>query len=308
MIERLGLATLPELEAALLDLGTAVDLPPTPDLATAVGTRLRAAPTASPAPSEPATAATEPRPRPVIRSMRRSLLLAAAITLLLVGAALGVRFGLDLLEIEFGPLPSPSPTTSAGPEGSVRPTARIDAGTRLRVGESSTLEAASAEAAFPLLVPEALGPPDEVYLGGPSLRGQVAFGYRPRADLPADDLLAGLGLLVTQNKGQFDQGMVHKLIDAQLGIVVPVDVDGAPGFWMAGDPHVFWYLAPDGTTIQESQRRVGDTLAWERGRDPLPHRGRAFEGARARDRPLDARTLTLERGGLALIEGGAWGT
>ena len=76
--------------------------------------------------------------------------------------------------------------------------------------------------------------------------------------------------------------MVHKLIDAQLGIVVPVDVDGAPGFWMAGDPHVFWYLAPDGSTIQESERRVGDTLAWER--DGVLYR---IEGAPSKERALE---------------------
>lgn len=39
---------------------------------------------------------------------------------------------------------------------------------------------------------------------------------------------------------------------------------GAPGLWISGAPHVFWYLAPDGEFINESRRLVGDTLAWER--------------------------------------------
>ena len=115
MIERLRLATLADLEAALVDLGTAIELPPTPDLATSVGVRLRAArsvPTPVPSPVVPFR-------RPVVRSLRRSLFLAAAITLLVVGAALGVRFGLALLEIDFGPLPSPSrtPAASMSPRG-----------------------------------------------------------------------------------------------------------------------------------------------------------------------------------------------
>ena len=76
--------------------------------------------------------------------------------------------------------------------------------------------------------------------------------------------------------------MVHKLIDMELGIVVPVDVDGAPGLWMAGAPHVFWYFAPDGTIIQESERRVGDTLAWER--DGILYR---IEGAVSKERALE---------------------
>jgi hypothetical protein len=284
MIERLGLATVPELESALRDLGSVVDMPPTRDLATAVGDRLRAMATAGPMPSAMAPTTIEPRRLPVIRSVRRSLLLAAAIAILVVGAALGVRFGLDLLEIEFGPVPSISvpPASVASPGASARPTPRIDAGARLSLGSVSTLEEAAADADFPLLVPDVLGPPDEVYMGGSALRGQVAFGYRPRADMPKQGLLAGLGLLVTQNRGEFDQGMVHKLIDTELGIVVPVDVDGAPGFWMAGAPHVFWYFAPDGTIIQESERRVGDTLAWER--DGILYR---IEGAASKERAVE---------------------
>src|SRR3712207_7864772 len=34
--------------------------------------------------------------------------------------------------------------------------------------------------------------------------------------------------------------------------------------WISGEPHLFWYLAPDGTFIEESRRVVGNTLAWER--------------------------------------------
>jgi hypothetical protein len=278
MIERLGLATVPDLEAALVDLGTAIELPPTPDLATTVGVQIRAARSVStPSPVVPFR-------RPVVRSLQRSLLLAAAVTLLVVGAALGVRFGLALLEIDFGPLPSPSTT----PVVSASPGAEVRIGARLGLGVVATLDEARLEAAFPLLVPAALGDPDQVYLGGTSLRGQVAFIYLPRDDLPASDLLAGAALLVTQNRGRFDQGLARKLIDTGEGGVVPVDVDGAPGYWIGGEPHFFWYLAPDGEAIQESQRQVGHTLAWER--DGILYR---IEGAPSKERALElARSMS----------------
>jgi hypothetical protein len=230
-----------ELERRLADLASALAFPPTPDLAAVVGSRLR-----SP----------QLRPLPIRRSVRRSLLLAAALALLVVGAALAVRFGLDLLSIEFGPVPTASPSPSASAPGPV--------GARLGLGRPLTLEEAGAEVPFAILVPAALGQPDVVYLGGPTLRGQVAFVYASRDDLPASGLLDGAGLLMTQNRGEPDDGLAHKLVDAGLATVEPVDVNGAPGAWISGPPHVFWYLAPDGFTIEESRRLVGDTLAWER--------------------------------------------
>jgi hypothetical protein len=185
------------------------------------------------------------------------LLLAAALALLVVGVALAVRLGLELLSIEFGPVPtslSSSPSPEPGSEGE-----------GLGLGRRVSLDEAGVAAAFEVLVPEELGPPDAVYLGDVALRGQVAFVYAPRAGLPASELLGGAGLLITQNEGRPDDGLAHKLVDSGQATVVPVDVNGAPGVWISGGPHFFWYLAPDGAQIEESRRFVGDTLAWERG-------------------------------------------
>jgi hypothetical protein len=125
------------------------------------------------------------------------------------------------------------------------------------------LEEADSAAAFDILVPQDLGRPDAVYVGGAALRGQVAFVYSPRADIPVSDLLEGAGLLVTQNHGGPDGGLAHKIADTSGATVEAVEVDGAPGVWISGQPHIFWYVAPDGTFIQESRRVVGDMLAWE---------------------------------------------
>jgi hypothetical protein len=266
MSKLFGPAPLDELEARLADLATALDFPPTPDLATAVGSRLRAG--AGPA-------ETRPRVLPIRRSVRRSLLLAAALVLLIVGTALGLAFGLRLLSIEFGPVTTPPPASAS-------PRASGSLGASLGLGGAVTLGEADASAAFDLRVPEALGPPDSVFLGGPALRGQVAFVYAPRDGVPPSSLLRGAGLLITQNRGRPDTGLAHKLADSGLATVEAVDVNGSPGVWIAGPPHVFWYKAPDGSIIEESRRLVGDTLAWER--DGVLYR---IEGAVTRSRALE---------------------
>lgn len=261
MIERLGLTTVSDIEAALADVGARIELPPTPDLAQAVSARLRALDASSRAPAPRARPATERRRVPVIRSVRRSLLLAAVITILVVGATLGVRYGLDLLDIEFGPAPAP-PVTPA-PSARASPGAGLGAGFEL--GARSSLEVVASEVDFPVLVPAELGPPDGVFLGGSTLRGQVAFVYGPRSELPASELLAGSGLLLTQNRGDVDEGLVNKLVGSDRGTVTRVDVGGDEGYWFAGEPHWFWYLAADGTVVEDSRRLVGNTLAWQRG-------------------------------------------
>ncbi len=239
-----------------------------------MGSRLRA---------QTATGAAAARPRPLRRSLPRALLLAAALALLVVGGAIAVRYRAgapvdrDRAAAERRPRrPARRPSTSPGPSdtGSV--------GARLGLGLATDLDAIADDVAFPLLVPGALGPPDAVYLGGAALRSQVAFVYAASDDLPASPLLDGAGLLVTQNLGETDEGLAHKLADTRLATVESVDVDGAPGVWISGEPHFFWYLAPSGAMIEDSRRLVGDTLVWER--DGVLYR---IEGAISRAQALE---------------------
>ena len=253
MIERLGLSTVADLEAALLDLGTAIEMPATPDLAAVAAARLRASVTPSALPMR------------TVRSVRRSLLLAAALALLLAGAALGVRFGLDLLKIDFGPAPSStaSPSSSVSSAPSAAASAPAGLGVALGLGTRSTLDAVSADSDFTILTPAELGPPDAVFRGGDTLRGQIAFVYAPRPGIPASELLGGAGLLVTQNRGDVDEGLANKLVDSGLGRVAKVKVGDDDGYWFFGQPHVFWYIAKDGSVVEESRRLVGNTLVWQ---------------------------------------------
>jgi hypothetical protein len=265
-----------DLEARLADLGTALAFPVTPDLAALVGARLHA-------PDTDRVAIVPPRA--LRRSLPRALLLAAALALLVVGAAFAVRFGLELLSIETGPLPTSLPSPGASADPSPGSTTSGHPGAGLGLGLLVDLDEARTLAPFPVLVPADLGPPDAVYIGGAALRGQVALVYAARDDLPASDLLGGAGLLVTQNRGGVDDGLASKLADAKLATVESVEVDGAPGVWISGQPHVFWYFDPSGAAIEDSRRLVGDTLAWER--DGILYR---IEGAIDLERALAVAT------------------
>ncbi len=240
MSQPFQMTTVADLESALRDLATAVDWPATPDLATAVAPRLRATNRAT---ARPLGWLFKP-------SVTRAVLLAGLLALVVAGAALGIRYGLQLLQIEFGPVVTIAPPTPGQ-------------GGTLGLGARATLDSIQADAAFPVIVPADPGPPDEVYLGGEQLRGQVAFVYAPREGLPPSELLDGAGLLITQNQGSIDAGLARKVIDTG-GKVDRVMVGGSPAYWITGSVHSFWYLAPNGDVIFESGRRVGNTLVWAR--------------------------------------------
>lgn len=247
MIERLRLATDAELQTALGDLATVVDWPASPDIVSGLPAKLV---TTSRTTSWTRRGLFQP-------SLSRALLLAAVLAVLVAGAAVGVRFGLELLQIEFGRVPTPAPTTPASP---LTP----GWGATLGLGSRTTLDSIVTDADFPVSIPTDPGLPDEVYLGGPQLRGQVAFVYAPREGLPPSDLLNGAGLLITENEGSADPGLARKVVDTG-GRVDRVTVGDAPAYWITGIAHGFWYLGPDGEVIFESGRRVGNTLAWQRG-------------------------------------------
>jgi hypothetical protein len=47
--------------------------------------------------------------------------------------------------------------------------------------------------------------------------------------------------------------------------VTALEVDGAPGFWIEGPPHLIRYRGPEGQERTEMTRLVGDTLVWQSG-------------------------------------------
>jgi hypothetical protein len=131
----------------------------------------------------------------------------------------------------------------------------------LAVGDPVTLE--RARDAFPLLVPEAVGRPDAVYLyEHPMMGPRVDMVYRARPGLPASSN-TGAGMLITEF-----QARAEPFIEKSVGTGAKVErltVDGDPAFFLSGAPHGFAYTVPgtDNTDFEE-QRLAGNTLLVDR--------------------------------------------
>jgi hypothetical protein len=246
--------SLPELdlERALRDLGAHLDLPPTPDLASAVATRLREAPTPAPAPA-PRRPWRLPAWRRLALAGMAAVLLAAAVLVVSPGTreAVARRLGLRGIDIRIGG-ERPTPT---------RPGERLDLG----VGDRVTLEEARRRVAFPVLVPAAAGfqQPDAVFVNpGRPQGGRVDFVYRARPGLPASQF-TDVGLLITQFQATLTPDFIKKVVAG--GLVEEVEVAGQPGYWFSGEPHFFSYQDTRGSLLDEQTRLAGNTLVWQAG-------------------------------------------
>lgn len=289
-----------EIEAALRGLEPAIAWPtaaPTAegvDLAAAVRARIVAAtPAAQRLPAGQAERAEPARPRatsllglgrrswrPALRSWRparRSLVL-ALVALLAVAAVVGaVGLGLPGLRLILGEAPTPPPASAAPtlePGDSPAPEAlgaSMGLGDALDPHDTTGLDA---RAGFAVRVPAdpAVGPPDAAYIDD-AKGGQVTLLWATHPGLPAT-LEPGVGLLLSQFRGTVEEGYFAKAIGANT-TVERVQVGGRGGFWVSGDPHVFFWEGPDGF-VDDPRRWVGDVLLWSDG--PITYRLEASLG------------------------------
>ena len=189
------------------------------------------------------------------RPLRRSLVLAIALLLVLAAIAGAVGLGLPGLRIVFGDLPSPTPATAtSAPTGS--PLAPL--GSRLGLGSPLPLQEVERLAGIDLILPTdpAIGPPDVAYLAGE--RAALVWAESPSLPAPAG---SDIGLLLSEFRGHTEGGYFEKLLDSGT-TVTPVTVDGAAGYWISGDPHFFYYVDEAGEMVDDTHRAVGDTLVW----------------------------------------------
>jgi hypothetical protein len=222
-----------ELELALVALGRRLDLPPTPELAPRVRSRLA-----------------EPPPRRTWARSRRALALALVVLVVAIGAVLAVP-GTRAAILQFFHLRGVT-IQRVGELPTVSLQRDFD---KLFLGEKVTLAEAQERADFKVVVPEALGEPDAVYFqSGSPPGGMVSLVYgtpeEPRA-------------LFTEFRATVDE-VIFKKVAAGTHIA-SVRIDGQPGFFLSGNPHEFSYFDRTGEYRQEIIRLAGNTLLWERG-------------------------------------------
>jgi hypothetical protein len=215
-----------DLERSLVALGRELAVPETPDLVPAVVAQIGVAPR---------------RRRALPR--RRLVLALAVLALAALGATLAIPdarsaflrifdIGGERIEV-VEDLPEIPVTTDL----------------ELTLGERVSLDEAKRRSEFDLR--ELGGAPDRVYVGP---RGTVWFLYgtpeRPRLLVSQTPLLA------------LDAPSLHKKLVASGTQVDFVDVDGARGAFLSGEPHFFFLVDEDGNVVEESARLAENVLLW----------------------------------------------
>ncbi len=235
-----------DLERDLRSLGAALALPPTPDLAAGIRSRL------------------EPAPQP--RRSRRGLVLAFAILVAALAAAFAVPqartailefFGLDGVSVtQVETLPETLPERDEHTED-------------LGLGPVYTLDEALERSTFEVSVPE--GDYDEVRFTDDLPGGQVSFIWRG-ADGEID-------LLLSQFRAGLDRDYVEKVAGPNTTIE-QLEVNGEPALWLGGAPHAFGYTNPGRVRLRGAPPRRPDASVAARQRDSQA--GRGFHARRGR--------------------------
>ena len=139
-------------------------------------------------------------------------------------------------------------------------------GKRLGLGVPTTLAAARAAVSWPVLLPQSLGQPDEVYVYLPPVGpagGEVTLVYATRPGIPASNL-TGVAVLVTEVQGKITGDSFGKTL-GEGATLEQVSVAGHPGYWIAGTPHVFFFIDAAGSVRYETLRLAANTLLIDEG-------------------------------------------
>jgi hypothetical protein len=136
-------------------------------------------------------------------------------------------------------------------------------GATLDLGDRVTLAQAQPQLPFEILVPSALGVPDELYLRTDLAVAQLNLVYRARPGLPAATT-TGEGLLLGEFEASIDRPLLEKKVASTGTRIEAVTVNGQPGFWIEG-AHELYLIGPDGEVVPDTVRLAGNVLLWEHG-------------------------------------------
>jgi len=247
--------TEPALGQALEGIGQRLEYPPVPDLALAVGARLRAGPSRGRAGFQLLRPVFRPAWQPTFQRVAAGL---AAVLVLLSGLlalsptarrAVAGWLGLRGVKIDVVPTLPPLPL-----------------GAGLQLGTPLTVAEAQSRVSYRILLPEdsRLGPPDEVYVSTRYPGEVVSLVYRASPGFPRASE-TGAGLLLTQFRARLDEELITKKVVGPGTRVETVMVHGARAFWLEGEPHFLAFLDEEGEVIEDRARLAGNVLLWERG-------------------------------------------
>jgi hypothetical protein len=141
------------------------------------------------------------------------------------------------------------------------PTVQPSAGAEVFTGRRVAMAEASSAAGFTVRAPAALGTPDAVYVESVGSATRVTLVYASRPGIPVSPH-AGVSAAVVEFRGTLDQVIIGKVVGPGT-TVDPVTVNGGAGYWLAGEPHQFFYRDASGTVLPETLRLAGNTLLWE---------------------------------------------
>lgn len=140
------------------------------------------------------------------------------------------------------------------------------AGQALGLGTPTTLSAAQTALGWPIVVPPALGRPDAVYVAlppsGPT-GGEVTLVFKSRPGIKPSGQ-TGVSILLTEARGSVNEQYFTKTVGPDVTIEA-VRVNGHPGWWIAGAPHVFVFTDANGNPYFDTLRLATNTLIIDDG-------------------------------------------
>jgi hypothetical protein len=220
-------------ESELRAVGRELEVPPAMDLTAVVRQRLEGR--AARRRRVPAFGAGTLRRRP---GWRAALVVVAAFLAVVIATPQGRAAIVHVLrfagvELRQGPGPVRSPGSSASLPGE----------------RQTSLEQARRQVSFPILVPAALGLPDEVVVSDGGRVVSLIYRHTSYGQVWMDEY-----------SGHLDPVYFEKI--AAFGSVTEVELNGTKGLWIRG-PHELIYVSRDGTPAFASARlTTGNTLIW----------------------------------------------
>jgi hypothetical protein len=139
-------------------------------------------------------------------------------------------------------------------------------GKRLGLGNETSLQKAQAQIVWRIVIPASLGNPDEVYLqpqpDGPA-QGEVTLVYSARPGIPVSGQ-TGVSVLITEARGAVNKDFFGKMIGPGTTLQ-EVTVAGHHGYWISGQPSVFFFMDATGAFRNETLRLATNTLILDDG-------------------------------------------